>query len=136
MGGIVVHLRKRARIELARNDGLGELTDVPTLLPGQTGAAQGRLVESGYGLWRHGAGDTLEPSVRRPARRERHLLLEDDLHEGLEPWRPIPERRRPEPFDDGRQVLVAARELGHAVPERLPRERYRHLSQTRGPTFL
>lgn len=90
MGIVVLHLGERARVELARHDGLSELADVLALLPCQTGASQGRLVEFGDRLRGHGACDPLDPSVRRSTGRERHLLLEDDLNEGLEPGCPIP----------------------------------------------
>lgn len=136
VGVVIVHTGKRARIELARNDRLSELADVPALLSGQPGASQGRLVESGDGLRCHRARGPLEPSVGRSACRERHLLLEDDLNEGLESWCAIPQRRRPEPFDDARQMLVAPCELGNTVPERLRCELNGHVIQTRRPTLL
>jgi hypothetical protein len=42
------------------------------------------------------------------------LLLEDDLHQRLEPRRAIPERRRSMMRDDRGEVWVPAAEFGHA----------------------
>jgi hypothetical protein len=133
---VVVHLGERARIEFPGHDGVSELADVPALLPGQAGAAQGRLVEPGDGLRCHGARDPLEAPVRRSAGRERHLLLEDDLDQGLEAWRPIPEGRRPMTGDDRGEMRVAPRQLGNTVSEHRRCELNRYISQTRGPTLL
>lgn len=133
---VIVHQRERAWIELARHDRLSELTDVPALLPSQTGTPQGGFVESRDDFWCYRACDALEPHVRRSPGGERHLLLEDDLDECLEARRAIPQRRRAVAFDDRGQVPIAPSELGDSVSERLMGELTGHVSQTREPTFL
>lgn len=90
-----------------------------TLLPGEAGAAEGRLVERRDARGRHLAGEALQPEVRGTAGGERDLLLEDDLHERRKALRAIPERRDAEAIDDRGEMRITATKLGHACGERL-----------------
>jgi hypothetical protein len=67
----------------------------------------GSLIEFGDVLGGYSPGNPLEPPVSGTPRCQRHLLLEDDLHEGPEARRAIPERRWPKAFDDRREMRVA-----------------------------
>jgi len=86
-------------------------------LPSESGASQVGLAQVGYAFGRHGTGKPLEPAVRGSARRQRYLLLEDDLHERPEPRRPVPERWRAVARDDRGKVRVPSRKLGDAYGE-------------------
>ena len=56
-----------------------------------------------------GSAAAVEPVERRLRRRERDLLLEDDVEERPEPGRPVPQRRRPVTRDDPGEVRRPAR---------------------------
>ena len=88
------------------------------------------IVEPRDLLGTHAASDPFESTVRRAARGERHLLLEDDLNQRLEAGRPIPQRWRSVASDDRGKVRVPARELRYAFGERLGCELERHLNLT------
>ena len=75
-------------------------------------------------------GESLEPSVGGAARRERYLLLEDDLHQRLEARLPIPKRRRTVPRDNRGEVRVPSREFGDALGECRGGQLERHLNLT------
>jgi hypothetical protein len=107
--------------------------DVSRFLTREPGALQRGLVERREARGRHGARRPLEPAIGRSSRRERDLLLEDDLDEGLEAWLPVPERWRPETLHHRREVRIAPAELGDALGERLDGERCGHAHRTREP---
>ncbi|HEY7624997.1 MAG TPA: hypothetical protein VIA63_08245 [Candidatus Limnocylindria bacterium] len=131
---VVVHLREPLGVESAFDDGPRELVDVRALLSRLTGAPDLLDAQGRDPLGRDRPGEPLEARVRRAARRERDLLLEDDLHERLETRRAIPERRGAEPIHERREVRVAGAELGHAGGERLSRECVAHGDRTiQGP---
>jgi len=115
---------------------LCEISDVGALLPCESGASQVGLGHGGDPLGRHGTGQSLQPSVGGAASRQRYLLLQDDLHKGFEPRRPIPQRRRAVPRDDRGKVRVPPRELGDALGKAFVRQLRRHDDQTKQPTVL
>jgi hypothetical protein len=100
--------------------------DVGAFLSGESGASQVGLGQSSDLLRSHGAGKSLQSSVSGTARRERYLLLEDDLYEGLEARRTIPERRRTVLGDNVREVRVATGELCDSLRERVSRQLHSH----------
>jgi len=102
----------------------------------QTRASQVGLGQSCDSLGCHGSGEPLEPSVCGAARRERYLLLEDDLDERLEPRSAIPERRRAVACDDRSEVRIAPRELGDALGQSLGGQLKRHVHLTHHATEL
>lgn len=78
-------------------------------------------------------GGCLQPVVGSAGRGERDLLLEDDVDEGPEPGRAIPERRRPEALDDRGEVVVAPREFFDGRRERRFVERVDQATVPRSP---
>ena len=122
----VVKICEAVGVELARDDRLREPADVGALLTSEPGASQVGLGQGSDPLGRHRAGKSLQPSVRGAARRQGNLLLEDDLHKGLEPRRAVPQRRRPVLRYDRCKVRVPPRELGDALGQRLVRQLQRH----------
>ncbi|MGH2471678.1 MAG: hypothetical protein ACRDG6_04655 [Candidatus Limnocylindria bacterium] len=113
-----------------------ELANVGALLPRESRASQVGLGQDCDPLGRHGAGKSLQPSVRGAAGRQRYLLLEDDLHEGLEPRRTIPQWWRAVTLDDGCQMRVTTRKLGHTLGQGRGGQLQRHIPQTSRPVFL
>jgi len=63
-------------------------------------------------------------------------LLEDDLHEGPEPRRPIPEWRCTVQRYDRGEVRVPARELGDAFCQRVSGQLRSHIDLTNHPEAL
>jgi len=86
---------------------LRELADISALLPSESGASEVGLGQRCDPLGRHRTGESLQPSVRGAARRERYLLLQDDLDKSLEAWNAVPQWRRPMARDDCGEVRVA-----------------------------
>jgi hypothetical protein len=119
---VVFERRKCVGIEIARDDRPREVSDVGALLASESGAAQLGLGEGRDPPRRHRAGEPLEPPVGGATRRQRDLLLEDDLYQSLKARRPIPQRWRAVTLYDGREMRVASCELGHAFGERLVRQ--------------
>jgi len=128
---LVVKIREVVGVELASDDRPRKAPDVGALLTREPGATQVGLGQGSDPLGRHRAGKSLQPSVRGAARRQGNLLLEDDLHKGLEPWRAVPQRRRPVPRDDRGKVRVSPRELGDALGQPLVRQLQRHADLTK-----
>ena len=62
----------------------------------------------------------------RPRRRDRDLLLEDDVQQGRKPGRSLPQRRAAVSLVDARQVPVPAHERAHRTAQRGVVERRRH----------
>jgi hypothetical protein len=111
----IIERRERVGVELARDDRLRELFDVAALLPSESSAAQVGLGERSDPLGRHGPGKSFQPSVGGAASGQRYLLLQDDLDEGPEAGRTIPQWWRAVTLDNGRQMRVATRKLSHAL---------------------
>jgi hypothetical protein len=80
---------------------------------------------------RDGSRDALEPSIGGPAGRERDLLLQDDLNEGAEARRPVPERRRAVARDHRGKMPVSLGELGHPLGEGFDSQLRAHVYRTR-----
>jgi hypothetical protein len=129
-------MREAFWIELARDDRLRKSSDIRRLLSRKPRAVQRRVVETRDLLGTHATGDLLQPLVGGSSGRERDLLLEDDLHQGLESRRPVPERRRAVARDDTGEMPVPAGELGDAFRERVGRQLERHVHLTSQPTAL
>jgi hypothetical protein len=123
-------------VEATLDDRDGELADVVALLPGQAGPAHRRLVERGDPLRGDLAGEPLQPEIGGASRRQRDLLLEDDLHERRKALRPVPERRRSEPVDHRGKMGVAVAKLCDALGERLGGQLERHVNLTIQATRL
>ena len=121
-------------MELARDDRLGEPTDVRGLLSRKPSALQGGVLERGDASGIHSTRNLLEPRVGRAPGGERDLLLENDLHERLESRWTVPQRRDSVARDDRCEVRVAPRELGHAFGQRVIRQLERHVNLTKHRT--
>ena len=117
-------------MELARDDRLGEPTDVRGLLSRKPSALQGGVLERGDASGIHSTRNLLEPRVGRAPGGERDLLLEDDLDQRLEAGSAVPEGRRAVARDDGGEVRVSASELGDALRERPGGQLERHVNLT------
>jgi hypothetical protein len=115
---------------------LSDPADVRGFLPSQSGASQLGLGQGGDPVGRYRAGKALESSVGGAASRQRYLLLEDDLHEGLEAGGAVPQRRRAVARDDRSEVRVAPGELGNAIGKAFVRQSRRHHHQTKHLTVL
>jgi len=109
---------------------LRELADISALLPSESGASEVGLGQRCDPPGRHRTGESLQPSVRGAARRERYLLLQDDLDKGLEAWNAVPEGRCPVARYHSGEMRIPARELGNAFGERLGRQLKRHVNLT------
>jgi hypothetical protein len=127
---VVIELGEAVGIEAPLHDRHGELADVVALLLRLAGAPERRLVKRRDALGRDLACEPLETQIRGTTRRKRDLLLEDDLDKGGKALRPVPERRRPEPFDDRGEMRVAFPKLRDALGERLDRKRVPHGHRT------
>jgi len=112
---VIVERRERVGIEFARDDGLRDVSDVGAFLPSESGATQIGLAHSSDPVGSYGAGQSLQPQVGGAARRERYLLLENDLDQGLEALWSIPQRGRAVARDDRGEVRVPPRELRHSL---------------------
>ena len=123
-------------VEATLDDRDGELADVVALLPRQAGPAHRRLVERGDPLWRDFAREPLQPEIGGASRRQRDLLLEDDLHERRKALRPVPERRRAVARHDRGEMRIPPGELSDALGERLGGQLERHVNLTIQATRL
>ena len=135
-GLVVVECGERVGIKGAFDDRPRDVSDVGAFLPSESGATQVGLTQGRDSLGRHGAGKPLQPSVGGAARRQRYLLLENDLNQGLEAWRPVPQRWRPVAGDDCREMWIPPREFGHGLREALRCELKRHVHLTREATSM
>src|SRR2546428_962783 len=104
-------------VELPPDDRTSQRVDVRGLLPREPGGRKRALAELEEPLrcWAFCDGD--EALIRRTRRRERHLLLEDDLYERCEGRRALPKWRRAEPEHGALEVPVPADEHPHAARE-------------------
>ncbi len=127
---MVVERGERARVELARDDRAREISDVAALLPSEPGASEVGLGEGRDALGRHDAGEPLQPSIGGAPGREGDLLLEDYLHESLEPRRAIPEGRRSMPRDHRSEMRIPPRKLSDALSERVGSQLQHYILQT------
>ena len=86
----VVHTRDGLEVELAASDRSREPAHVLGLLAGDAGRAQTAFGKRRDAFRGHVTGRRTHARERRASRRERHLLLEDDLHERREARLPSP----------------------------------------------
>jgi hypothetical protein len=133
---LVVHLREPGRIEHARDNSHGQPPDVRALLPSESGASQVDLGQGRDPLRRHGSGTSLQPCIGGAARRQRYLLLEDDLYEGLEAGRTIPEWGRAVARDNGGEVRIPPREFRDTLGKPLGGQLKGHVYLTSQTTSL
>jgi hypothetical protein len=129
-GGVVLKRVEAVRIELARDDRLRQSTDVGSLLSCESGPLESRIVEARDPLRSHTRGDSVESCIGGSSRRQRDLLLEDDLYERGEAGWPIPQRWRAVTSDDGGEMAIAPSELSDAACEALGRQRGHHAYRT------
>ena len=123
-------------VEATLDDRDGELADVVALLPRQAGPTHRRLVERDDPLRRDLAGEPLQPEIGGASRRQRDLLLEDDLHERRKALRPVPERRRAVARHDRGEMRIPPRELGDSLGQRVGGQLKRHVYPTLHATSL
>ena len=113
-----------------------DVPDVGALLSCESGASQVGLGQHRNPLGRDDAGKPLQPSVGGAARGQRYLLLEDDLHEGFEAGRPIPQRRGAVARNDRGEVRIASREFRDALGKPLGGQLKGHVYLTSQTTSL
>jgi len=114
---------------------LRQPSDIRRLLSCEPRALQRRVVEARDPLRAYRSGDLLQPHVSGTSGGERDLLLEDDLHQGLEAGRAIPQRRRAVARHDRRKMRIPPRQLGDAFGQRVCSQLRHHVYQNE-PTCL
>ena len=93
LDAVIVECLQPVEVEGAIGDARGERPPVAGLLATEPDRQQLRIVEGEERLGRERVRRREQPIVRSPGRRERDLLLEDDVNERAEAGGPIPERR-------------------------------------------
>src|SRR5256712_10305956 len=130
---VVVERAQAVDVELPPDDRTSQRVDVRGLLPREPSGRKRALaeVEEPLRCWAFCDGD--EALIRRTGRGERHLLLEDDLHERSEGRRALPKWPPARPGHDALQVAVPADEHPHAARELRLGETCGHLSSAMMP---
>jgi hypothetical protein len=109
---LVGQRRQGLEIEGVLDERVGELPAVAALLAAKSDRPEGRVVEGQKGLRLEGGDGVRELVECRLGRRQRDLLLEDDVNQGRESGLTVPQRRGAEPRQNLPEVVI---DLGQKI---------------------